>query len=67
MIEFSRALGEDLQVREIEPIPTRDFPTPATRPFNSRLNTSKLQSTFGLTLPHWRQGVERMLTEILQR
>jgi dTDP-4-dehydrorhamnose reductase len=67
VIEFSRALGEDLQVREIEPIPTRDFPTPATRPLNSRLNTSKLQSTFGLTLPHWRQGVERMLTEILQR
>ncbi|NJD07975.1 MAG: dTDP-4-dehydrorhamnose reductase [Methylococcaceae bacterium] len=67
VIEFARGLGEDLQVREIEPIPTREFPTPATRPLNSRLDTGKLRSTFGLEPPHWRQGVERMLTEILRR
>ena len=46
-------------------MPTSAFPTPAVRPHNSRLNTSKLQTTFGLTLPHWQTGVERMLTEIL--
>ncbi len=51
--------------KEIAPVPTSAFPTPATRPHNSRLNTSKLQATFGLTLPHWQVGVERMLTEIL--
>ena len=50
---------------EIVPVPTSAFPTPAVRPHNSRLNTSKLQATFGLTLPHWQAGVERMLTEIL--
>ena len=50
---------------EVAPVPTSDFPTPAVRPHNSRLDTSKLQTTFGLTLPHWQAGVERMLTEIL--
>ena len=51
--------------KEVAPVPTCAFPTPAVRPHNSRLNTSKLQTTFGLTLPHWQTGVERMLTEIL--
>lgn len=43
---------------------TASYPTPAQRPLNSRLNTAKLQQAFGLHLPHWQQGVERMLTEI---
>ena len=50
---------------EVAPVPTSAFPTPAVRPHNSRLNTTKLQTTFGLTLPHWQQGVARMLYEIL--
>jgi dTDP-4-dehydrorhamnose reductase len=54
-----------IKATEVAPVPTSAFPTPATRPHNSRLNTQKLQTTFGLTLPHWQQGVARMLTEIL--
>lgn len=50
---------------EVAPVPTSAFPTPARRPHNSRLNTAKLQATFGLTLPPWQQGVDRMLAEIL--
>jgi len=50
---------------DVAPVPTSAFPTPAVRPHNSRLDTHKLQSTFGLTLPDWQQGVARMLTEIL--
>jgi dTDP-4-dehydrorhamnose reductase len=46
-------------------VPTTAFPTPAKRPLNSRLDTTRLQATFGLRLPPWQQGVERMLTEIL--
>jgi len=41
------------------------FPTPARRPLNSRLSTAKLRNTFGLALPPWQQGVERMLAEVL--
>ena len=54
-----------LKVTEVAPVPTSAFPTPAARPHNSRLNTARLQATFGLRLPHWRDGVARMLTEIL--
>jgi dTDP-4-dehydrorhamnose reductase len=50
---------------EVAPVVTSAFPTPARRPLNSRLNCARLQSTFGLTLPPWQQGVDRMLTEIL--
>jgi dTDP-4-dehydrorhamnose reductase len=49
----------------VDPVPTSAFPTPAARPHNSRLDTRKLQSTFGLYLPHWQTGVARMLREIL--
>jgi dTDP-4-dehydrorhamnose reductase len=67
VIEFARARGKVIKVApdQILPIPTSDYPTPARRPLNSRLSTAKLQQRFGLRLPHWQQGVERMLTEIL--
>ncbi len=53
------------QVQAIDPVPTSAFPTPARRPHNSRLNTTLLQATFGLHLPPWQQGVDRLLAEIL--
>ena len=65
----SRAQGVPLKVarEHIHALPTSKYPTPATRPLNSRLSTAKLQQAFGLTLPSWQQGVERMLLEILPR
>jgi dTDP-4-dehydrorhamnose reductase len=49
---------------EIRAVPTSAFPTPARRPHNSRLDTTKLQTTFDLSLPQWQEGVKRMLSEI---
>jgi dTDP-4-dehydrorhamnose reductase len=54
-----------LKVSDIAPVPTSAFPTPAQRPLNSRLSTHKLQQAFGLLLPPWQQGVNRMLAETL--
>lgn len=54
-----------IKVREIRPVPSSAFPTPAQRPQNSRLDAHKLQKTFSLQLPAWQQGVKRMLHEIL--
>ncbi|WP_345061015.1 dTDP-4-dehydrorhamnose reductase [Acidovorax lacteus] len=67
VIEQARALRPDLpwKVSEVAPVPTSAFPTPAVRPHNSRLSTDKLQSTFGLRLPRWEEGVARMLQETL--
>ena len=66
-IARARALRPELawKVGEIAPVPTSAFPTPAKRPLNSRLNTQKLQQAFGLSLPDWQRGVDRLLTEIL--
>jgi dTDP-4-dehydrorhamnose reductase len=67
VIEFARAQGQDVRVAPgaIEPVPTSAFVTAARRPGNSRMNTTKLRQTFGLQLPAWQSGVERMLTEVL--
>ena len=51
--------------KEVLAVASTSFVTAAVRPHNSRLDTSRLQSTFGLQLPSWQQGVNRMLTEIL--
>lgn len=67
VIEWARKQGHTVRVQpeNILAVPTTEYPTPARRPLNSRLATDKLKQAFGLTLPHWQQGVERMLTEHL--
>ena len=66
VIEHARRAGKPVRVtpETIEAVPTSTYPTPARRPLNSRLDTAKLQSAFGLRLPDWKAGVERMLMEI---
>ena len=67
VIKQAKAMKPELawKVGEIAPVPTSAFATPAMRPLNSRLCTAKLQQAFGLVLPPWQQGVDRMLAEIL--
>ncbi len=67
VIAFARAAGQPIKVADaaIAAVPTSAFPTAARRPANSRLDTRKLRDTFGLHLPAWQSGVERMLTEVL--
>ena len=68
VIERARAAGRPVRVPPcaIKPIATVDYPTPARRPANSRLDTSKLQAAFGLHLPAWQDGVDHVLEQILQ-
>ena len=69
VIEWARANGQAIAVAPdaIKPIPTSDYPTPAQRPLNSRLNTSRLRRAFGLHMPPWQTGVQRMLAETAGR
>lgn len=46
------------------PISSAQYPVPAARPANSRLDTAKLRATFGLTLPSWEAGVMRLLAQL---
>jgi dTDP-4-dehydrorhamnose reductase len=66
VLEQAAALGLPLKVTadKVAPTTTSSYPTPAQRPLNSRLDTTKLQAAFGLRLPHWQDGVKRMLIEI---
>ena len=64
VIEQARLRGIPLSVQRIIPIATREYPTPAQRPLNSRLDCQKLKSTFRLNLPGWQAGLNRMLIEI---
>lgn len=55
------------QLDTLLPIASADFPLPAKRPLNSRLNTCKLENQFGLNLPVWQAGVSRAIKEILSK
>lgn len=67
VINFARSQGELLTVKVVNPIDTTDYPTPARRPLNSRLNTQKLRDNFSLYLPDWQSGITRMLREVLNK
>jgi len=58
--------GTLLKAQQVHPIPTSAYPLPAKRPANSRLNTHKLRSTFGITLPSWQDHVKRLIAELTQ-
>jgi dTDP-4-dehydrorhamnose reductase len=65
VIEWARANGLPIKLAAdaLRAVPTSGYPTPATRPLNSRLDTNKLRSAFNIVLPHWQSGVKRMLME----
>jgi dTDP-4-dehydrorhamnose reductase len=67
VIAWGHAAGLPLRATaaDVAAIPTSAYPTPARRPLNSRLDTRKLQQAFGLTMPPWQDGVNRMLAEVL--
>jgi dTDP-4-dehydrorhamnose reductase len=47
---------------QVNPIESKDFPTPTPRPAYSVLNKSKIKSTFEITIPYWRDGLERCIS-----
>ncbi len=48
-------------------IPTSDYPTPAKRPLNSRLDCSSLEADFGIKRPDWRAGLADVLEDLRQQ
>jgi dTDP-4-dehydrorhamnose reductase len=66
VIERARSAGRPIKVAadRVLPIPTSAYPTPARRPLNSRLDCTRFTQAFGLRLPPWQQGVDRMLDEL---
>ncbi len=61
------ALGKSLKLSpdSIRAIPSSDYPTAATRPSNSRMDTGKLRRTFGFELPDWQSGIRHILQQVV--
>ena len=57
IFEEARKSGLHLNIKTCRPIPSSEYPTPAIRPLNSRLNCGKLADVLDVTLPDWREGV----------
>jgi len=53
-----------LSLDNIQAIKTEEYPLPAKRPQNSRLNTSHFRTTFGVTLPSWESGILAIMDEL---
>lgn len=65
VFELAKQNGQNLAIQKVNAIETIAYPTPAKRPLNSRLNTSKLQTNFKMHLPHWKLGIAQVLEEII--
>ncbi len=57
IIAEARVHGASLAVQRIVPISTQEYPLPAPRPRNSRLDCAKLRTAFDITLPDWREAL----------
>ena len=66
VIAEAQAAGKTLKVSPdaVKPLATSDYPTPARRPGNSRLDTHHFRTTFGLRLPPWQESVRHVLQQI---
>lgn len=49
---------------EVVDIPSSDYPTPAQRPLNSRLDCTTLEAVFGISRPDWRAGLDEILKDL---
>jgi dTDP-4-dehydrorhamnose reductase len=55
---------DSFNLKTIQAVPTREYPTPAVRPANSVLDCSKIENTFGLSLLPWEESLSRMLKRL---
>ncbi len=61
---FEEAARHGARVPQVAPIATADWPTPAKRPANSRLDCTRLTQVFGVTMPPWRESLSRTVDQI---
>lgn len=66
--QFANAIFEEIDSKTIaNPISTSDYPTPAIRPLNSRLDCKVTKDIFGIDQPSWHQGLKQTLRELVDR
>ena len=63
IIKYAKLAGLSIKTRYIEAIPASEYPLPAKRPHNSRLDCSKARNIFGISMPEWQDGVKKFFME----
>jgi dTDP-4-dehydrorhamnose reductase len=66
--EFLRLLATshpEATIARLVPISTSEYPTPAKRPANSRLDCSRLREVFGFTMPSWQESTAAVMSKLL--
>jgi dTDP-4-dehydrorhamnose reductase len=63
-VRLERERNPGMNLAELDAITTAEYPTPATRPQNSRLNCEKLASTFGWRMMDWRESLPEVMKEL---
>ena len=64
ILEEGARAGFAVKTAAVSPIPTTDYPTPATRPAYSVLNTEKIRPLLSRSIPDWRDSLKKMLEEL---
>jgi dTDP-4-dehydrorhamnose reductase len=63
-VQLERERRPELKLAAVEPIATAEYPTPAKRPANSRLNCGKLAEKFGWKMMDWRESLREVMAEV---
>ncbi len=64
IFKLARAQGMQLAVKEVSEIPSSEYPTPAKRPLNSRLNLGKIEHTFQIKPRSWKVALAECLQKV---
>lgn len=64
IFQYGKELGFSLVVKNVIPITSAEFPTPAKRPLNSRLNSEKIRNGINIVLPDWKNSLLRCMQEM---
>ena len=60
--DFTKSIHRIAKINcNVKPIETKEYPTPTPRPHYSVLNKSKIKSTYGITIPHWEESLQKCI------
>jgi dTDP-4-dehydrorhamnose reductase len=64
-LRLAAAARPGAKIARLVPISSSEYPTPAKRPANSRLDCSRLREVFGFTMPAWQDSSAAVVSEVL--
>lgn len=65
IVHRAKAMGAPLQAQRVRPIPSKDFPTKATRPHYSVLDKQKIRAVLRAPIRHWTEALDETLGEVV--